>query len=217
MTRYAAALLRRADGIVRAETFGAMIAPQYCPDSRFTNWGLSFQRSPVIERTFIGHGGAYFGGWNSHLDVSFEDDIAVIQHMNMMHPDPSDIFEATLRAVFNVPPAPLAPAPTAAIVLEQAPGLYELPPGRLTNFRPATGIGRVRVERGGDRLTLTSRWGDWKQGCELLPADPADPLFFAIEREGHERRYVAFTRCPDGRIDGIRYNRLVHALKVEER
>jgi hypothetical protein len=95
-----------------------------------------------------------------------------------------------------------------------APGLYELTPGRLTNFRPATGIGRVNIEREGERLTLRSRWGDYKRGVELLPVDANDPLIYAVLPEDGETYYFIFTRGADGRIDGLRCDRLVRMLKV---
>lgn len=214
MARYASALLQRADGVVTRETFDAMIAPQYCPDARLLNWGLSFQRTPFRDRTLIGHGGAYFGGWNSHLDVSFEDNLAVIQHMNVMMAEPAPVFNAVLRAVFDVPMPVIEPRKADVEVLEQAPGTYELTPGRLTNFRPATAVGRVHVERDGDRMKLSSRWGDWKQGVELLPADGRDELYFAITTDGDEPHFIAFTRDEDGRIDGLRRDRLVRMVKV---
>jgi hypothetical protein len=99
-------------------------------------------------------------------------------------------------------------------VLADAPGLYELPPGRLTNFRPATGVGRVRIEREGDALILTSRWGDWKHGVKMLPADEADPRCFVLTTEGVEPAYVILTRGADGHIDGLLRDRLVRMVKV---
>jgi hypothetical protein len=214
MTRYASALLRRADGIVRRETFETMIGPQFCPERRLQSWGLLFQRTPFHGRTLIGHGGAYFGGWNSHLDVSFEDNMAVVQHMNVMMADPAPVFNAILRAVFDLEVEAIQPRATDPAVLEQASGMYELPPGRLTNFRPATGIGRIRIDRAGDRLELTSRWGDWKQGVELLPADLNDPLCFAIAATDDEPKVIVFTQGADGRIDGLRCDRLVRMVKA---
>jgi CubicO group peptidase (beta-lactamase class C family) len=120
MAKYAAALLRHADGIVRRDTFDAMIAAQYCPDARFTNWGLSFQRTPFHGRTLVGHGGAYFGGWNSHVDISLDDGVAIVQHMNMMHPEPADIFDMVRRAVFDV----------------RCPSSRPQPPARMSSSRP---------------------------------------------------------------------------------
>ena len=213
MARYASALLRRGAGIVRPETFEQMTSPQYCPDGRFEHWGLAFHRLPFGERTLVGHGGAYFGGWNSDLAVSFGDNVAVIQHMNVMMPEPASVYRHILRAVFDVPAQELAPRPGDPRVVEDAPGLYELTPGRLTNFRPATRIGRVQIERNGDGLRLTSRWGDWKRGVALVPAGGADPLLFAIPRENDDPALIAFTHGGDGRIDGLLCDSLVRMVK----
>lgn len=215
MARYASALLGHSRGIVRPETFAAMVAAQYCPDARFQHWGLSFEREPFGGRMLVGHGGAYFGGWNSHLDLSFEDDIAIVQHMNVMiMSDSVPVFQRIRRAVFDVPPVTIEPGRADASVLDQAPGLYELTPGRLTNFRPATGIGRIRVERDGEQLRLTSRWGDWKHGVDLLAADPRDPLYFGIARDGTEPKFLTFTRGDDGRINGLRCDLLVRMVRA---
>jgi hypothetical protein len=86
----------------------------------------------------------------------------------------------------------------------------------LTNHRPATGIGRIRIEREGDHLKLTSRWGDWKRGVELVPDDAADPLYFAIARYAAAPKHVVFTRHAAGQIDGLRCERLVHMMKTDD-
>jgi len=213
MARYASALLRRGDGIVRRATFDAMSAPQYSYDPRLEQWGLSFELVPFAERTLLGHGGAYFGGWNSNLAVSFDDNLAVVQHMNVMMPDPGPVFRRVLRAVFDASPRAVTPRATDAGVLAAAPGLYELTPGRLTNFRPATRIGRITVERQGDALQLTSRWGDWKRGVQLVPADPSDPLLFSVARDGDEPALLLFTRGAGGGIDGLCCDSLVRMVK----
>jgi hypothetical protein len=128
--------------------------------------------------------------------------------------DPAPVFRLLDRAVFDVRPSVIDSLATAAEVLDEAPGMYELTPGRLTNFRPATNIGRLRIDRNGDGLRLTSRWGDWKRGVDLMPADRSDPLLFAIAREADEPALIAFTRGADGRIDGLRCDRLVRMVKA---
>ncbi len=213
MAKYASALLRRGGGIVKPDTFGAMIAPQYCPQPRLTHWGLSFSRVPVAGRVLIGHGGAYFGGWNSSLEFIPEENIAILQHMNIMMDNPSPVFHAIERAVLNAPITTYADRPTDAKVLDQAPGVYELTPGRLTNFRPATNIGRITIERDGDALRLTSRWGDWKNGVLLTPVDKRDTSAYAIQLEDKEPSIIVFTRSPDGGVTGLRCDRLAHMVK----
>jgi CubicO group peptidase (beta-lactamase class C family) len=216
MARYAAAILGRGAGIVREATFATMVAPQYCPDDRLVSWGLGFIREPFAGRRIIGHGGAYFGGWNSSLSVFPEDDLAVIQHMNVMLEDPAPVFDRVLRAVLDAPTPTFTERAVYASILETAPGIYELSPGRLTNFRPATSVGRIQIERNGDGLLLRSRWGHWKHGVRLTPCDPHDPALFAIQRPGAEPAYVALTRDDEGHVDGLRCDRLVRMHRREE-
>ena len=217
MGKYASALLRGGARIVRAETFEAMTASQRGDDGRMVSWGLSIARTPLrvsgerpaAWRTLLGHGGAYFGGWNSHLDVLPEANIGIVQHLNIMMDEPAPVFRRIVRAVLGIEDAPYAEGSTDPGLLAAAPGMYELPmPGPLTNFRPQTRIGRVNVERDGDALVLRSRWGKWKEGVRLTPCDPDDPGFFAIQLSDADPAYVAFDRTPDGRVTGLRLDEL---------
>lgn len=225
MAKYASALMRRGAGIVRPETFDAMVAPHHGDDSRLTSWGLSFARTPLrvssqkpsTWRTVIGHGGAYFGGWNSHIDVLPDERIGIVQHMNIMMDEPAPIFRRIIRAVLGIEDAPYAERPAETAMLDSAPGLYELPmPGPLTNFRSQTRTGRVNVTRDGDALALESRWGKWKRPVRLTPCDPEDASFFAIQTAGADPAHVAFVREPDGRVSGLRLDELVYMLKRPE-
>lgn len=223
MAAYASAILRGGiapDGtpLVRPETFAAMTAPQHGADPRLSRWGFSFALTPLCVagqdpaswRTLVGHGGAYYGGWNSHLDVSARDNIAVVQHMNIMMDEPGPVFRSILRAVFGVEQHPWPARPTDAAILDSAPGIYELPmPGPLTNFRPQTRVGRVQIERDGDALVIRSRWGGWKSGVTLIPCDPADPAFFAAGRSDGDWSYLAMDRDPSGRVTTLRFDDLV--------
>jgi CubicO group peptidase (beta-lactamase class C family) len=215
MAKYASVLLRGGGGIVRPETFDSAVGPQWCPDERLTNWGLSFARSPRFGRTFIGHGGAYFGGWNSHLDVLPDEGIGIVQHMNIMLDEPAPIFRRTLRAVVDAAPEQVAGGPIATATLESAPGDYMLPmPGPLTNFRPATRTGRVSIARDGDGLTIKARWGKWKAGLPLEPCDGPDSTLFAVTAEGGDPAYVVLTRDAAGHVDGVRMDDLVRYYKT---
>jgi len=218
MARYASALLRGAGGVVAPRTFDAMIAPGFGADPRMVAWGLSFARVPLRSaleapsrwRPSFGHGGAYFGGWNSHLDVIPSAATAVIQHMNIMLDEPAPIFRRIIRAALGMPEVPHAERPTDDALLDAAPGIYELPmPGPLTNFRPQTGTGRVNIARDGSALVLTSRWGKWKHGVRLVPADPADAAFFAVSLPGADPAYVAFDRDPSGAVTALRLDDLI--------
>ena len=218
MAKYASALLRRGAGIVRPETFDAMASAQHGDDERMVSWGLSIARTPLRVggappsswRTSLGHGGAYFGGWNSHLDVLPGANIGIVQHMNIMMDEPAAVFRRIVRAVLGVEDAPFPDRPTDGELLANAPGQYQLPmPGPLTNFRPATRIGPVHIERDGDALVLRSRWGKWKDGVPLTPCDPGDPGFFAIQLPDADAAYVAFDRDGGGRVTGLRLDELV--------
>lgn len=209
MAKYAAALLRGGAGIVTPETFAAATGGAYAPDERLTTWGLSFARTPRYGRTWIGHGGAYFGGWNSHLDVVPEEGIAVIQHMNIMLDEPASIFRRILRAVVDAPEERVEPKAADPSILESAPGKYVLSmPGPLTNFRPASRLGPLTIEADGDRLTLTARWGKWKSGAIMSPCDANDPGFFAVSLDGRDPAYVALVRDGAGNVAGLRIDDL---------
>ena len=222
MAKYASALLRGGAGIVKPETFAAMTTPQYGSDRRLAQWGLSFARSPLgiagqapsSWPVFVGHGGAYYGGWNSHLDVLPEANIAVVQHINVMMDEPGPVWRRVLRAVLNVEQKAWSARPTDAQILETAPGMYELPmPGPLTNFRPQTRVGRVAIERHDDGLILRSRWGGWKTGAKLTPCDHDDPAFFAAGRADGDWSYVALDRDANGDVIALRFDDLVRMGK----
>jgi CubicO group peptidase (beta-lactamase class C family) len=225
MAKYASALLQRRAGIVRPETFDRMIAPQVGDDLRMVGWGLSFALNPLrisgerpsSWRTMFGHGGAYFGGWNSHLDILPDAGIAVIQHMNIMMDEPAPVFRRIICAALGLNEAPYPERAVDPEILASAPGQYQLPmPGPLTNFRPATRVGPARVERDGDRLRLTTRWGKWKSGVPLTPCDPDDPAFFAIQLADADPGYVAFDRDASGSVVGLRLDDLVRMHRRPE-
>jgi CubicO group peptidase (beta-lactamase class C family) len=214
MARYATALLRSGRGIVSEATFAQMTAPVYAPDPRLTHHGLAFALTPRHGQVTFGHGGAYFGGWNSHIDVFPDSGIVVLQHMNIMLDEPAPVFRRIFRAVLGAEPQRYEPRPIDAQLLAQAPGDYWLPmPGALTNFRPATRLGPLHVERDGDGLVLSSRWGNWKSGVALLPAQDDDPAFFAINRDDDDAAYIAFDRNDAGDIIGLHCDDLVRFEK----
>lgn len=201
MAKYASALLRNAANIVRPATYDQVTARQHGDDDRMVSWGLSLARVPLRVagerpsewKQLIGHGGAYFGGWNSHLDVIPDLGIGIIQHMNIMLDEPAPIFRQVIRAVLDAESPRYGPTAADPEVLARAPGTYELPmPGPLTNFRPQTRIGRINIAREGDSLRLESRWGSWKSGAALVPCDPDDPTFFAVQRPEGDPAYLRF-------------------------
>jgi CubicO group peptidase (beta-lactamase class C family) len=225
MAQYASALLRRSAGVVSERSFGEMTSAQVGSDDRMVSWGLSIARTPLRIggerpsqwRQVLGHGGAYFGGWNSHLDIIPELDIGVIQHMNIMIDEPAPIFRRIIRAVLDADPPSYPLQAIEPEVLASAPGIYELPmPGPLTNFRPQTRVGRIQVTRDGDSLVLKSRWGNWKAGVELTPCDPDDPAFFVIQRDGADPAYVRFDRNERGAVEALAIDDLTKMVRRAE-
>jgi CubicO group peptidase (beta-lactamase class C family) len=214
MARYAAALLDGSRGIVLPKTFDAMTAAQWCPDDRLVSWGLAFARAQRYGYRTFGHGGAFFGGWNSNLTVIPDLGIAVIQHMNVMLSSPAPVFNGVIRAVLDSAEPVASVTPIDGGLLEAAPGVYECAPGRLTNFRPATRIGRILIERAGDGLVLRSRRGPWKGGVVLRRADDGDPALFVIETPDADPARIALTLDATGRPNGLRFDDLVHMVRA---
>jgi CubicO group peptidase (beta-lactamase class C family) len=205
MGRYASALLRRGGGIVRPETFDAMVAPQWCLHDRLPSQGFAFARLRRFGRRVFGHGGGVAGGWNTMLSVLPDDDVALLVHLNLTSMDMMHVGSALIRALVDAPPAAheavcrLDPA-----VLAAAPGLYQGSPGTLTNLRIIAGVGRVRIEDHDGDLYVHSQRGPWKDGVRMLPADASDPTFFMLQTEDVEPAYLALVRNDAGEITGLR-------------
>jgi CubicO group peptidase (beta-lactamase class C family) len=213
MARYAAALLDRGRSIVRPETFDLMTAPQYCADESLVSWGLAFSRAPKYGVRTFGHGGAFFGGWNSNLTVMPNPGLAVIQHINVMLDSPAPVFNSVIRAALGAPEPVLISRPVPQQMLDDAPGVYECAPGRLTNFRPATRIGRIRIERDGAHLVLTSRRGAWKNGARIDVPETAAPALGFLPVADAEPAPLLFTRDASGRVDGFWLDDLVRMVR----
>jgi CubicO group peptidase (beta-lactamase class C family) len=215
MARYAAALLRGGGGIVRPETFAAMIAPQWEPDARLESWGLGFQRFERFGRRVFGHGGGVLGGWNSMLHVLPEEDLALIIHCNAYAYEGFAKLESRLLAVLLDGKGPQLAGTLAPEVLAAAPGVYEAIPGRLTNFRVNGGMGRLLIKAEGGGLRLYSRRGPWKSGVAMHPADPADPGFFHLADDALEPSRLSLL-VGDGQVMGLRCDRLVEMARTDQ-
>ena len=216
MARYASALLRSGAGIVKPETFDAMVGPQYNPDDRMINLGLTFQRIPRFGRRSFGHGGG--GGrmyWNAYLSVIPEEDLAVIIHMNFSTDVLNTIASRIIQAALNAPDAAFADSPPTPEILAAAPGVYQVLPGPLTNYRPITSAGRVQITARDGGLFLRSRRGAWRDGLKMLPADPGDPAFFALDNGAAEPPLVALVLDDQRRVKGIRFDRLSYLERNE--
>ena len=214
MARYAAALLRRGGGIVRPTSFDAMVAPQWCPDDRLESWGLSFQRFERFGRRVFGHGGGVVGGWNTMLWISPSDDRAVIVHANCAFPEFEKVHMRVLAAALDATAPALGGQPAPEIVTA-APGVYEAPPGALTNFRITAGMGRLQIKADGGGLMLYARRGPWKRGVRLYPADAADAAFLYIDDGAVDPNRLVLLRDGD-RVTGLRCDRLVEMVRTEQ-
>jgi CubicO group peptidase (beta-lactamase class C family) len=213
MARYASALLRKGGGIVSAETFEEMVAPHWCPDDRLMSLGLALFREPRYGRRTFRHGGDVDGGWNTMLTVSPADDMAVLVHMNLSY-NRFDLVESRIvQAAMGAPDEVAVGGELDGWALVSAPGVYEPLPGRLTNFRIMTQTGLIQITREGDELALRSRWGAWKDGFRMRPADRDDPAFFALETGEPEPPRVALLRDADGMVTGLRCDRLVEMVR----
>lgn len=216
MLRYAAALLRKSDGVVSPETFDQMTAPQYQQDPRLDAWGLSF----MVQRPFgvrqFGHGGAAFGGWNSFLAVYPDLNAAFIIHLNMWREDFDNKVQMPLiQAFLGATDPALVEAPIDPQILETAPGVYELA-GKfpLTDFRQRFNPGRVMIARDGDSLTLRGQRGAASGGVPLQPADASDPDLFWMM--GPAPSKVVLLRDADGAVSGIRFQHLFQLVRNPE-
>jgi hypothetical protein len=205
MGRYASALLRRGSGIVRPETFDAMIAPQWCPDERLMSRGFAFHRSPHFGRRTFGHAGGVYGGWNTILEVLPDDNVALLVHLNLTSMEWMHVESALMRALVDAPlVTPEAACPLDPSVLAAAPGHYQWSPGPLTSLRVMMELGRVRIKDNDGDLYVRSERGPWKGGVRMLPADASDPAFFMLETEDVEPAYLALLRNDAGVITGLR-------------
>jgi len=214
MCKYATALLRKGAGIVRPSTFDRMVDGHWCPDERLVSWGLGFMRGPRFGHASFGHPGTILGGWRTQLTVFPDADQAVVVHLN----HESDhrfrhIDGEIVRAALDASDQTRDERPTDPGILDAAPGVYEPKPGHLTNFRTVREHGRVQVTARGHELYLRSRRGIWREGARMVPADPHDPGFLALDTGEPEPPLVAMVRDESGRVAGLRFDRLVSLVR----
>ena len=217
MARYASALLRQSAGIVRPETFRAMVSDQWRPDKRLPGWGLGFAVRSYCGHAGFSHGGSAFGGWNSYLVAFPAEQRALLIHMNLMY----DQFDTVLvpriiQAFWGAPDFAPPEVRTDSRIRETAAGVYELTsPGPLTNFRTMTGAGRVMIEARDGGLALTSRRGPWKAGVPMVPASAAEPDLFALLTGEPQPPLIAVLRDDSGAVTGLRFPQLVDMYRNE--
>lgn len=207
MARYASALLARAAGIVRPETFDSMIARHWDPHPALQAWGLSFGTRPSFGRRSFGHGGNAIGGWNSNLAVFPDDGVATIIHTNVTYQHFDRVHHKIRQTVLGAPDFVSADARVDPALLAAAPGVYEAPsPGPLTNFRVIVGLGRVQLSNRDGALVLHARRGDWKHGTRLVPIDSGHPDVFALDTgDDPDPKRVALSRNVSGNVVGLHF------------
>lgn len=215
MARYALALLDRGAGIVKPETFDAMVGPGWAPDDRLMSWGLSFDRSTRHGRFAFGHGGGVLGGWNTMLVVLPADNMALLVHANTAFDSFEALHRRLLAAMLDAK-APIQPQlDVSPAILAAAPGVYEGLPGALTNVRIAGSMGRLQIKDEDGQLRLYARRGPWKGGRAMRPADPADPGFFVLDDDAMEPSHIALIRDAAGKVTGLRCDRCVEMKRAE--
>ena len=75
--------------------------------------------------------------------------------------------------------------------------------------------GSVQITAANGQLFLRSRRGYWRNELRTLPADPADPALFALDTGAAEPPLVALVLDDNGRVKGLRFDRLVYMQRNE--
>jgi len=208
MARYASALLRNGAGIVRPDTFAEMLKPQWCPDARMGSLGLSFFRSHQFGEFVFGHGGGIAGGWNTDLTIIPGRNLGMMVHINGSLDVSGEVYSQILQSVLGAAAPGLPAISLDPKVLAAAPGVYSMPPGKLTNSRPIRTHGRLQITEESGELILRSRRGAFRNGVRLLPADKSDPFFLAIDTPALQKPEIALVTNAAGQVTGIRLPRL---------
>ena len=217
MAKYASALLRRGGGIVQPSTFDQRVSPQWCPDDRLTSIGLTFFRRKRFGFETFSHGGGVTGGWNTHMTIVPDADLAVLTHMNLSFDRFSSTEGEILRAALGASERPALDSttpPVAQSIRDNACGVYEPAPGHLTNFRTTRGVGRVEIIDQDGGLVLRSRRGPWRVGVAMTPVSSDDSTLFALDGGELEPPLVVLVLGSNGAVQGLRLDRLVEMTKV---
>ena len=203
MARYASALLAKGKGIVSPETFDLMTSPQWCPDERLLNLGLTFMRLNRFGRPSFGHGGGISGGWNTHIDIFPTENLAVLTHLNIGFDGSDQIFSKVIQSVLDEPTPVLTGSPISAGAAANAVGVYEPPPGFLTSYRTIRSAGRIQITERDGGLELRSRRGAWREGVRLVQPDPNDPGHFLLDTGAPEPPGLVLQFGGSGKANGI--------------
>ena len=216
MAKFAQCLLNSGFPIISPETFNLMIKPHWCPDERLINMGLTFFRQERFGKFTFGHNGGITGGWNSNLTIIPEDDLGVMIHANINFEQFEDVVTEIVRNVLDQEEENFNSLGFDSQFASQAVGIYELPKGMITNFRPLYSTGRVQVKQAFDgSLHIKSRRGLWREGKLLIPRNNNDDtLLMCIKTDQPELPRILFVKDSDGLIGKIQFDRLIEMHKI---
>jgi CubicO group peptidase (beta-lactamase class C family) len=206
IARYAAALTRGGEPVLRPETFRLMLEPQDGGDERLAAMGLAFMLDRVGTRRVAGHDGGW-PGFVSALVVAPDDDAGVVVFTNTnVALAPHDLAEKLLRRLLGEETGDRAPVVESPQLWPELVGVYKPSRGLNTNFRWWPVLGgevEVSVRRGHLTASAPSPVKDVRKGVRLHAADPDDPLAFEAR---HEKLVlpVLFERDAGGRVESVR-------------
>lgn len=215
MIKYAQCLLKSGFPIISEQSFHEMLKPQWCLDERLITMGLTFFRREWFGKLTFGHNGGITGGWNSNLTIIPEDDLAVIVHANINFLQFEDLVSEILFSIFGIDDQGFNSCDVDSTFFSQASGVYELPPGVLTNFRPMNSVGRVQIFQGADGfLYIKSRRGLWRDGNRLIPIDDSnDRVLMLIDTNQTYLPRIVFVKGENGSVEKIQFDRIVEMYK----
>ena len=134
--------------------------------------------------------------------------LGMMVHINGSLDVSGEVYSQILRSVLGAAAPGLPGIALDPKVLAAAPGVYSMPPGKLTNSRPIRTHGRLQITEESGELILRSRRGAFRNGVRLLPADKSDPFFLAIDTPALQKPKIALVTNTDGQVTGIRLPRL---------
>jgi hypothetical protein len=215
MALYSSAVLSGGGGIVKPETLELMLSPQWRPDPRLSNMGITFSRGVRFGHQVYSHGGGIAGGWNTQFIIIPDLDLGLLLHINLWSDLTEMITSRVLKAVLNATHPIYKDIKPDPDMLLRAPGVYEPVPGHLTNHRTTTNYGRIQITVKDGDLYIRSRRGAWREGLKLIQRESNDPTFYTIGTDQIERPGLLFVGDNKGEISEIHFDRLTHMIRNE--
>lgn len=208
MGKYGRALLNQGGGLLDRVTFQTMTDNHYGSDQRLLSLGLTFFRRSRVGRPVFEHGGSIAGGWNTLLSVFPQQNIAIAIHLNQSSTSSQNVFNRVIATIFgqSVTWSSETFPPNFRSSLE---GVYVLPSGKNTNFRPMQSHGRIQIRQEGNDLVLRSRRGPWRSGFKLCMADQQNPPLLTIDTGEMQPPLVVPIIDSEGAVTGLRLDQLV--------